>query len=90
MEENQALVELKRLKRQRTLSVHGNIPNILYSVRALFDYNSENPDELTFLKGDIISVILDSSAEMDEGWLMGKHELSRAKGIFPANHTTLI
>ena len=78
------------MKRQRTLSVHDNLPNILYSVRALFDYISESPDELTFNKGDIISVILDSSVEMDEGWLMGKHELTRKKGIFPANHTTLI
>ena len=78
------------MKRQRTLSVHDNLPNILYSVRALFDYISENSDELTFKKGDIISVILDSSTEMDEGWLMGKHESTRLKGIFPANHTTLI
>ena len=90
-EEDQALIELNRLKRRRTLSVQENFPNVLYRVKALFDFHSDNEDELNFANGDVISVILDSNIDIDDGWLMGKIDSDPVKrGIFPANHTTLL
>lgn len=46
---------------------------------ALYDYQSQCDDELTFIKGDIINIV---SKEHCEWW---KGELAGKIGIFPAN-----
>lgn len=52
-------------------------------VRALFDYKSQHPDELSFEKGAEIVVI--TVKNQDEGWWKGKLS-SGQTGIFPANY----
>jgi len=49
-------------------------------VKALFDHEGEDEDELTFSTGDVIEVI-DLS---DEGWWRGR--FNGAEGLFPANY----
>lgn len=67
------------------------IPGVLYKVRAAYKYVAEDDDELSFEKGEIISVIeFDEPEEQDEGWLLGILELSGIKGVFPANFTKRI
>lgn len=46
---------------------------------ALYDYQSQCDDELTFVKGDIINIL---SKEHCEWW---RGELAGKTGIFPAN-----
>ncbi len=48
-------------------------------VRALFDYNGETSAELSFKKGDIITV----TEKDDSGWWQG--ELNGAVGAFPSS-----
>ncbi|KAJ7391881.1 hypothetical protein OS493_016171 [Desmophyllum pertusum] len=67
------------------------IPGFLYKVRAVYKYVAEDDDELSFEKGEIISVIeFEDTEEQDEGWLFGVLELSGIKGVFPANFTKRI
>jgi len=67
------------------------IPGMLYKVRAAYKYIAEDDDELSFEKGEIISVIeFEDPEEQDEGWLLGILELSGIKGVFPANFTKRI
>ncbi|XP_078378544.1 myc box-dependent-interacting protein 1-like isoform X1 [Oculina patagonica] len=67
------------------------IPGVLYKVRAAYKYVAEDDDELSFEKGEIISVIeFEEPEEQDEGWLLGILELSGIKGVFPANFTKRI
>lgn len=49
-------------------------------VKALFDHEGEDEDELTFSTGDVIEVIDQS----DEGWWRGR--FNGAEGLFPANY----
>ncbi|KAI8984338.1 hypothetical protein BDF20DRAFT_859361 [Mycotypha africana] len=49
--------------------------------RALYDFTSENTDEISFKTGDIILVL----SEIDKGWWLG--ELNGKRGIFPVNYT---
>lgn len=51
--------------------------------KALYDFDAENPDELTFRVGDIIDVV----EEMGEWW---KGEYNGQQGIFPANYVEKI
>jgi hypothetical protein len=48
----------------------------------MFVFSPENPDELPFQKGDIISVL----EKNDDGWWRG--ELNGKTGMFPSNYTT--
>jgi len=62
----------------------------LYKVKATYAYQAKEIDELTFVKEDIIKVVegTDSECEdLDEGWLIGIHEASLKRGLFPANFT---
>ena len=54
--------------------------------RALFDYNAENNDELTFKKGEII-IVLETQVE-DSGWWKG--EINGNVGLFPDNFVELL
>lgn len=49
-------------------------------VVALYPYTASNPDELSFLKDDIISV----TAREEEAWWRG--ELNGISGVFPSNY----
>ncbi|KAH9254997.1 hypothetical protein BASA81_006942 [Batrachochytrium salamandrivorans] len=61
---------------------------ILFSVRALYDYDSGAPEELTVLKGQVIPVI----ATHEDGWWegLGSEDGKRRKGLFPSNFTESI
>ena len=54
--------------------------------KALFDYEARAPDELSFKRRDIITVL--DKDEEDEGWYTG--ELSGARGLFPHNYVQLL
>jgi len=56
---------------------------ILYYVKALYDYNSDNPNDLPFQKSSIIAVY----QEKDE-WLSGNH--NGRIGWFPKNYVQVI
>ena len=54
--------------------------------KALFDYEARAPDELSFKRRDIITVL--DKDEEDEGWYTG--ELNGARGLFPHNYVQLL
>lgn len=54
--------------------------------KALYTFQSRNPDELSFQPGDIITVPPDQNA--DPGWLSG--ELRGVSGWFPEAYVELI
>ena len=56
---------------------------ILYYVKALYDYNSDNPNDLPFQKSSIIAVY----QEKDD-WLSGNH--NGRIGWFPKNYVQVI
>ena len=67
--------------------------NFLYKVKATYSYDPKEIDELAFGKDDIITVIDGTESEkedLDEGWLIGIHELSNKRGLFPENFTKRI
>jgi len=51
-----------------------------YAVKALYDYEGENPDDLTFKEGQTINVLDDTDPS---GWFQG--ELNGVTGFFPSN-----
>lgn len=53
---------------------------VIDKVIALFPYTANNPDELSFLKDDIISV----TARDEPSWWRG--ELNGVSGLFPSNY----
>ena len=57
----------------------------LYEVRALSLFNSQEPEDLTFQKDDILYVIDDSRRD---GWLLACNE-NGEQGLVPGNHVAL-
>ncbi|KAI8146274.1 hypothetical protein BJV82DRAFT_601149 [Fennellomyces sp. T-0311] len=53
--------------------------------KALFDFEGESLEELSFRAGDVITVV----EEVDEGWWLGEveHVGPKRRGIFPVNYT---
>ncbi len=65
----------------------------LFKVKATYPYEAKELDELSFVKDDIIDVVDGSESEkedLDEGWLIGVHETSLKRGLFPENFTRRI
>merc|ERR1712123_503969 len=64
-------------------------PGVLYKVKATYQYQAEDMDELQFEVGEIIDVIEyeDPEEQQEEGWLMGCKDTTGQKGLFPANFT---
>ena len=54
--------------------------------KALFDYEARAPDELSFKRRDIITVL--DKDEEDEGWYRG--EINGKTGLLPNNYVQLI
>lgn len=53
------------------------------NVRALFDYQGQQEDELTFKEGDVIKIL-----SKDGEWWKGKN--GDQEGVFPANYVEVI
>lgn len=51
-------------------------------VMALYPYQAQNEDELSFEKGDVITVL----AKEEEAWWRG--ELNGVSGVFPSNYVS--
>ncbi|CAF0851670.1 unnamed protein product [Brachionus calyciflorus] len=65
----------------------------LYKVKATYAYDGKEIDELAFNKDDVIIVVDGTESEkedLDEGWLIGIHELTNKRGLFPENFTKRI
>ncbi|KAK9406606.1 putative E3 ubiquitin-protein ligase SH3RF2 [Crotalus adamanteus] len=52
--------------------------------KALYSYRGQNPGELKFNKGDIITLY----RQLDENWYLG--EINRVSGVFPTNAVQII
>lgn len=50
--------------------------------RALFDYDGQNDEELSFEEGAIINILRKDDGEVDDGWWEG--ELNGHIGVFPS------
>jgi len=50
-------------------------------VKAVFDYNAGDEDEVSFKKGDELELL----HENDNGWWYGIHLLTNQAGLFPSN-----
>lgn len=81
--------ELQQPQRQPS-PVNANIANLHIGlssarfVKALFDYEAHEDDELSFNENDIIRLV----QETDDGWWTG--ERNGQKGLFPANYVELL
>lgn len=74
-----------------TTTVHKD--RVMYRVRATFPYEAKELDELTFTREDLIMVVDGTESEkedLDEGWLIGIHEVTNKRGLFPENFTKRI
>ncbi|KAG0287956.1 hypothetical protein BGZ96_008191 [Linnemannia gamsii] len=55
--------------------------------KAIFDCNGDEESELTFLEGDILTDVRETS---EDGWLHGRLERTGEEGLFPDNYVELI
>ena len=74
--------------------VRGQEPNdepnstaVIFKANALYDYNAEEGDELSFAKGDVLRV---TEEDEDGEWWTGTNERTGETGTFPANHVERI
>ncbi|KAF9924761.1 hypothetical protein FBU30_005311 [Linnemannia zychae] len=58
--------------------------DMLVLVRAMYDFHSEDPTNLTFLRGDVIQVL----AQLDSGWWAGL--IDDRQGWFPSNYVEIL
>uniref|UniRef100_A0AC34FG00 SH3 domain-containing protein n=1 Tax=Panagrolaimus sp. ES5 TaxID=591445 RepID=A0AC34FG00_9BILA len=57
-----------------------------FTVRALYDYNAADKDEVSFLEGDVIV----NCQKVDEGWMTGTVQRTLTWGMLPANYVEKI
>ncbi|XP_032892180.1 breast cancer anti-estrogen resistance protein 1 isoform X2 [Amblyraja radiata] len=62
-----------------------SVPNVL--AKALYDNVAESPDELTFRKGDIMTVLERNTGGLDGWWLCSLHG---RQGIVPGNRLKIL
>ena len=55
--------------------------------QAMYDYNAEEDDEVSFIEGDII---VSPHFSHYEGWMMGCVERTGLNGLFPLNYVQRI
>ncbi|CAF0754274.1 unnamed protein product [Didymodactylos carnosus] len=55
-------------------------------VRALYNYEATESDEISFNEGDLIV----ECEEIDAGWMVGKHNETKIKGLLPSNYVEII
>ncbi|KAG0377327.1 Increased rDNA silencing protein [Mortierella sp. AD032] len=55
--------------------------------KAIFDCNGDEESELTFVEGDILTDVRETS---EDGWLHGRLERTNEEGLFPDNYVELI
>lgn len=60
--------------------------NTGFTVRALYDYNAADKDEVGFLEGDVIV----NCQKVDEGWITGTVQRTLTWGMLPANYVEKI
>lgn len=56
--------------------------------KALFDFIAENADELSFKKGDIVTILSQDESFGGQGWWVGK--LGNIQGVFPSDYITIL
>ncbi|XP_029794763.1 ubiquitin-associated and SH3 domain-containing protein A isoform X2 [Suricata suricatta] len=57
------------------------------TLRAIFQYNPQNEDELTLSPGDYIFVDPSQQEEASEGWVIGTSHRTGCRGFLPENYT---
>uniref|UniRef100_A0A914YJ37 SH3 domain-containing protein n=1 Tax=Panagrolaimus superbus TaxID=310955 RepID=A0A914YJ37_9BILA len=57
-----------------------------FTVRALYDYNAADKDEVSFVEGDVIV----NCQKVDEGWMTGTVQRTLTWGMLPANYVEKI
>jgi len=50
--------------------------------RALYDYDAQDDDEVSFLENDIICNV----QPVDDGWVLGVVQKNNLKGMIPSNY----
>ncbi|KAI9483919.1 MAG: hypothetical protein EXX96DRAFT_479300 [Benjaminiella poitrasii] len=84
---SRTVVPSPALPRRQSSNTDG--PSVRNQRKAMYDFEGENADELSFRIGDIIQVI----EEVDEGWWVGEIREPQGVvrcGIFPVNYTESI
>jgi len=54
--------------------------------RAMYDYDAQDADEVSFMDGDILI----GCTPIDEGWMTGTVQRTGAQGMLPANYVELV
>jgi peroxin-13 len=84
---NKLVKILQRKKIQSSPSQKLDIKNLDFG-RAIYDFQGESPQELTFKKGDLIAILSQYSPN-EPTWVQGRLQ-SGAMGLFPSNYIELI
>lgn len=70
-------------------NLHNN-PSVLQTprivIKAIYDYQPQGPDELSFSKGDFFHVINEQDDNEQNGWYEATNPMSNAKGMVPMSY----
>ncbi|CAF1246702.1 unnamed protein product, partial [Didymodactylos carnosus] len=69
-----------------TVNSHGDGSGSHMKVRALYNYQAMENDEISFNEGDLIV----ECEEIDAGWMLGRHSETKDKGLLPSNYVEII
>ncbi|ORX69466.1 hypothetical protein DL89DRAFT_322831 [Linderina pennispora] len=76
----------QQAEEERQQQVAGEKQAEALMARALYDYQAEEDNELSFAEGDVIINV----EQLDPGWWAGESQDGSRQGIFPANFVELI